>query len=252
MQSEIESEENGLETAEKEIERKFFDAVENLKPATEELKDVYRVYGKYVCVDVSAFLSILEASNKRVAELEGALEPFVAAMKWISDKMDDDYAADWTPFIPYGAYRRAAAALKGAPMSKDKHAEIVLSASNRKHVAILAEAIASIPSDEQPHFLTIIHKLKLMRCVQWPLSWMLRWVHFSRGHPSMVLFFKQMRRRSPDAFRDWMQQTIDHCLNGVDTEDENSAGGWSQREIDMLLSRWIFPGVENAILKGTS
>lgn len=137
-------------------------------------------------------------------------------------------------------------------MSKDKHAEIVLSASNRKHVAILAEAIASIPSDEQPRFLAVVHELGLMRCVQWPLSWMLRWVHFSRGHPSMVLFFKQMRRRSPDAFRDWMQQTIDHCLNGVDTEDENSAGGWSQREIDMLLSRVIFPGVENAILALTS
>lgn len=30
------------------IERKFFDAVENPKPATEELKDVYRAYGKYV------------------------------------------------------------------------------------------------------------------------------------------------------------------------------------------------------------
>lgn len=30
------------------IERKFFGAVENPKPATEELKDVYRAYGKYV------------------------------------------------------------------------------------------------------------------------------------------------------------------------------------------------------------
>lgn len=61
---------SSFEDSEKEILRKFFSSVENPKPATEELKDVYRIYGKYVCTDVSAFLSNLEASNKRVAELE--------------------------------------------------------------------------------------------------------------------------------------------------------------------------------------
>ena len=91
---------------------------ENVRPATAKnlvslLLDAWSEKDRLESVEAN-LIRELTALRARVAELEGALRPFAAAMKWISDEMDDDYTADWTQFIPYGDYRRAAAALKGA------------------------------------------------------------------------------------------------------------------------------------------
>jgi len=43
-----------------------------------------------------------------------------------------------------------------------------------------------------------------------------------------------------------MGQTIGHLLTGKDLEDPKSAGGWSQREVDLLLSRVKFSMLEEA------
>lgn len=63
--------------------------------------------GLSAIIIASDLRSRAEAAEAQVKAMSEALEPFDAANEYIMDALSDDYRPDWSPFIPYGAYRAA-------------------------------------------------------------------------------------------------------------------------------------------------
>lgn len=90
-----------------------------------------------------------------------------------------------------------------------------------------------------PHWFVLghVHDLGLMRCRQQPLAALIWLVKKTKGVGGLLFFFADLQKRSPDVLAMWWADTLHHMHLGKDTEDADSVGGWSQREIDMLVAR---------------
>lgn len=98
----------------------------------------------------------------------------------------------------------------------------------------LSRALCALPSW---YVLAHVHDLDLMRCRQQPLAFLMWVLHKTKGTNGMLHFFVNMNKRSPDTVTEWFVDTLRHLHFGKDTEDRPSVGGWSQREIDLLVER---------------
>lgn len=63
---------------------------------------------------------------------------------------------------------------------------------------------------------------------------------FVGGKASVTKFFQQLYLRDAKSMNAMWDQTREHMLRGKDTEDRNSVGGWSQRELD-IFTQEIMP-----------
>lgn len=64
-----------------------------------------------------------------------------------------------------------------------------------------------------------------------PLLWIVR---ITRGEAGVGHLLRRLQQRNPDIFGLFWRQTLAHLLHGRDVEDRDSAGGYSQRELDQL------------------
>lgn len=107
-------------------------------------------------------------------------------------------------------------------------------ANSKQSVSDLSVALTSLP-----HWFVLahVHDLGLMGCRQQPLAFLIGVVKRLRGTNGMLAFFLSLKTRSPDTLNMWWADTLAHIHFGKDTEDADSVGGWSQREIDQLCAR---------------
>ncbi len=64
--------------------------------------------------------------------------------------------------------------------------------------------------------------------------WLIRLV---RGQTGVENFLRFLWKKSPDTVHVMHYETALHSVYGKDAEDSDSVGGWSQREIDLLVDR---------------
>ena len=113
-------------------------------------------------------------------------------------------------------------------------------------VAALAHNLNTTPPEAYPQALGLIyfHRLMTPAVRAWPLDWiaqaMVNLLRWRLGKPGLQMLVAKMQKRDPDMVRRWMAEAVDHCMNGSDLEDEGSIGGWSQREIDLLVADLTF------------
>lgn len=119
-----------------------------------------------------------------------------------------------------------------------------IDATKREDVLLLAQCLQTTPVAEWWKLLGAVHDLGLMRFGQWPMRAALWLVRRVRGTAGVMAFFKHLQDRSPEQVGEMMGQTVGHLMSGRDAEDPKSAGGWSQREVDLLLSRVKFSMLE--------
>ena len=118
---------------------------------------------------------------------------------------------------------------------------MTICANNSDDVRELAMGLANLPACQ---VLAHVHDLGLVRM---PRSWLgvlMAILRKVRGTAGMRTFFVDLSIRDPDLVRDWMADTLAHVVDGCDLEDFDSVGGWSQREIDLLIAR--FPSLQRA------
>lgn len=110
-------------------------------------------------------------------------------------------------------------------------------ANNFGDLSALSIRLCSLPSWVA---LGAVHDLGLMKM---PPPWgvMLWLIRKLRGSQGVTNFFWHMSQRSPDQVNAWVAQMLQHLHFGKDTEDSDSLGGWSQREINLLAERIARP-----------
>ena len=67
------------------------------------------------------------------------------------------------------------------------------------------------------------------------MQWLLK---RARGYKGAYAFMIRTSADHPQQFKAFWEDTSNHILNGKDTEDTDSVGGYSQREVNMI-DGWI-------------
>lgn len=120
-------------------------------------------------------------------------------------------------------------------MSGKTHTWCGYKASSKDDLSELSVRLTALPNWV---VLAHVHDLGLMRCRQQPLSFLMWLVQKFKGIGGLLHFFYQLKERSPDVISMWHADMMRHMHLGRDTEDADSVGGWSQREINLLVSRF--------------
>jgi hypothetical protein len=66
----------------------------------------------------------------------------------------------------------------------------------------------------------------------WPIFWVLRRIRGKQGLYNFVAILSQIYPRAIDGI---IADTAKHMLDGRDTEDADSVGGFSQRELNLIV-----------------
>jgi hypothetical protein len=115
-------------------------------------------------------------------------------------------------------------------------------ANNRGSVSRLAMNLSTTPLDQAPPVLAAIYSQGLMR-PEWQLR-LMAWfgMRMRRMTPfqAYLVIFHTFLQKDREVVREALTGVVRHCLRGTDLEDEDSVGGWSQREIDLLTSKVTF------------
>lgn len=107
-------------------------------------------------------------------------------------------------------------------------------ANDRKDVNALYDRLCE---HNHVEVLTAVYMLRLMRIGTGWNGLMLWLVKKSRGEQGVRNFFTSLRTLHADAFNSLVVDTVYHCAWGQDGVDQDSVGGWSQREIDLLCRK---------------
>jgi hypothetical protein len=113
-----------------------------------------------------------------------------------------------------------------------------IDASSKEDVKLLATCFYTIPIEDKWKIVAKTYDLKLMkfRGLGFPL-WLANKI---KGKTGVYQFFKILSEKAPDYIDNCIEDTIRHIVNGKDTTDPASVGGWSQKEIDLLLDNVTF------------
>lgn len=113
-----------------------------------------------------------------------------------------------------------------------------IDASSISDVRLLATALMTVPEEDKWKVLGKVVDLGLMkfRGLDFFLKLLKKW----KGSAGVFQFFKILSEKSPKTIDIWLEDTIRHVVNGKDTSDAASVGGWSQKEIDLLLDNVTF------------
>lgn len=102
------------------------------------------------------------------------------------------------------------------------------SASNMDDLEQIASRIRNLFIEEKAYMMATIYDQGLMypKGILRIIFWIVR-----KRRKNFII---QIAKKSPQILDEWVNQTIHHMINGKDVEDKNSAGGFSQREINIL------------------
>lgn len=122
---------------------------------------------------------------------------------------------------------------------------MLVKASSRQDIEALAEAIRGVEKEASCQLAAVIVDLGLMRLryEEPQVAGAMEMLKNVRGRRGLIDFFTFLWVLEPDTLTEFKEDIIFHILSGKDTEDSDSVGGWSQREIDLLLSNYEFQTV---------
>lgn len=120
-----------------------------------------------------------------------------------------------------------------------------INAHSRDDVNLLADAILDAPSTYTAALLAHVVDMRLMKLdfggpITNAMVAVIRW----RGVAHLAALFRKLMAKDALAVVQAKLAVVAHCRHGHDFEDLHSAGGWSQREIDLLQSRIKFTMLE--------
>jgi hypothetical protein len=107
-------------------------------------------------------------------------------------------------------------------------------ASSATDVNDLATMLENLDEFKTLEFVRLVLHKSLMKPPLW-LGVMLALLKAIRGRHGINNFVTLLWNSKPEIIGDLFDQTIEHMLYGKDQEDVNSAGGFSQREIDLIV-----------------
>lgn len=127
----------------------------------------------------------------------------------------------------------------------------LIDATSKEDIYLLAKCFLTIPQEDRWKVVARVNDLGLMRFrgAQFFVNLLKKW----KGSVGVFQFFKIVSEKSPKAIDTWWEDTIRHIVNGKDTYDPASYGGWSQNEINLLLDSVSFTLLKDRsqINKGT-
>src|SRR6185437_11051176 len=105
-----------------------------------------------------------------------------------------------------------------------------IDASSKDDVRLLAGCFLTIQKEDKWKVAGKVYDLGLMRMRR--LDWFLKLIKKWKGPAAIFQFFKILSEKFPKELDNYLEDTIRHIVNGKDTTDPASVGGWSQKEID--------------------
>jgi hypothetical protein len=108
-------------------------------------------------------------------------------------------------------------------------------ANSEASILFFKETLRTFPDSKLPSLMAVICGLGLMR----PRGWfrmavkVISWRHREPKHAAYLRMFI-MGERGLNLAKEIRAQTVQHILQGRDTEDADSVGGFSQREINII------------------
>lgn len=113
-----------------------------------------------------------------------------------------------------------------------------IDATSIEDVRLLATCLMTVPQEDKWKIMGKIYELDLMklRGFGFVVGLIRKW----KGAAGIFQFFKIVSEKSPETLDTWIEDTIRHIVNGKDATDPASVGGWSQKEIDLLLDNVTF------------
>lgn len=118
-----------------------------------------------------------------------------------------------------------------------------IDASSKDDVRLLAGCFLTIQNEDKWKVAGKVYDLGLMRMRG--LNWFLKLIKKWKGPAAIFQFFKILSEKFPKELDNYLEDTIRHIVNGKDTTDPASVGGWSQKEIDLLLDNVTFSLLRN-------
>lgn len=115
-----------------------------------------------------------------------------------------------------------------------------IKANSVTDLEILASYIRNIPKEDRCQLAAVIVHLGLMKS---PLPEVQRSIELMKetgGVKALEYFFQFLSIVDPKTLDTTLADTIKHLTEGNDIEDIDSVGGWSQREINLLLNNYQF------------
>lgn len=113
-----------------------------------------------------------------------------------------------------------------------------IDATSREDLKLLATCFLTVPQEDKWKIVGKVYDLGLMKFKGTVFA--LRLIKKWKGSPGIFQFFKILSEISPKSIDNCIEDTVRHIVNGKDTYDPSSAGGWSQKEIDLLLDNVTF------------
>jgi len=107
-------------------------------------------------------------------------------------------------------------------------------ASDINSLAKAAEKIDMFKPGEKIIFLTNVVEHSLMRA-PFPINIVFAFAKKHKGRAGIAHMFHNLNNFGRDYGDKMIADTRKHMLTGVDTEDNNSVGGFSQRELNLLF-----------------
>lgn len=118
-----------------------------------------------------------------------------------------------------------------------------IDASSDFDVKLLAGCFLTTPKEDQWKIIAKVYDLGIMKFRG--IGWILWTLKKLKGSAGIFQFFKILSEKSPKSIDKCIEDIIIHIVKGKDTTDPNSIGGWSQKEIDLLLKNVTFSVLRN-------
>lgn len=108
-------------------------------------------------------------------------------------------------------------------------------AKNYASLARLSFAIGEMTDSQKQHMAFFLLNRELMRPSDLALRLMIKFVKWRKGSLGVWFFVTKMEQPFSDNL---INQAINWMLDGYDSEERTSIGGFSQREIDLIVSAY--------------
>lgn len=110
-------------------------------------------------------------------------------------------------------------------------------ANSKEDVARLAQRVRDTPAEDRWQLAADVVYLGLMNFREAPIQDIIKHARYTENIDAIYAFFAVFDAMERQFINDFVEDTAEHAINGRDIEDEDSVGGWSQREIDLLVTK---------------
>lgn len=108
-------------------------------------------------------------------------------------------------------------------------------ANSKEDVKLLAQRIRDTPTEDRCQLIADCVFLGLMYINDPYTSDTLEVMKKHNQENAVFMFFNLYEKLNPGFIDSFIEDVYNHIVNGKDTVDQDSVGGWSQREIDTFL-----------------